>query len=287
MKDTLQRFIFNDLPIRGQLIHLDNALQQALHYHEYAEPLKKTLMQAMTMAPLLAGSLKIPTKVNIQIQNRDQSKLLLAQCNHQLQLRGMARFDDEQVPAAPLDLFDPGFMMIILDPEQGGERYEAVVELVNHNLIDSLHAYFKKSEQIKTWIKLSYGEQGCSALLLQALPDEENEVVWEHVITLAQTLKDQELLTLDNETILTRLFHDDEIKLFEQELVQFKCQCSIERMKKMLLSIGCDEVIATAGDKKIFDITCDFCGKVFTMDRVDIEELFKTGGISSSETDPH
>ncbi len=270
--DHLQRFLFKDSPIRGQLVRLNASLHDAILYQNIAPELKSLFIECLTASPLLAGTIKTNTRVNLQIQNKDQSKLMLSQCNQHHGIRGYLRWPDDakSIENNPLEAFTPGFVLITLIPEAKGERYEGITELNSQSIAHSLMDYFRQSEQIPTWILIATDEQHSAALLLQILPSHADEqktlATWEEVLLFAETLSHQELLHYDNPTLLSKLFAEYQIQLFNEEPIQFSCQCSTERMITTIQSLSPAEVESLVSEHKTIDIRCEFCGKNYVLD---------------------
>ena len=187
-------------------------------------------MRCLPAVSLLSATLKFDGRLMLQAQSENQVKVLMAECNHQRDLRAIARFDGELPEQAGFcELLRGGQMAITIEPEQG-QRYQGVVPLEGETLSQCLEAYFSRSEQLPTQIHLVADEKRAAGMLLQVMPAKgDSEADWQHFSTLAATLQDDELLELDNATILRRLFHEEDCRLYEAEPLQFKCDCSRKR----------------------------------------------------------
>ena len=228
--DQLQRVIFEQADIRSVLVGLEQSYQQALVRHHYPALINTLLGEMMAAVSLLSATLKFDGRLILQAQSDNQLKVLMAECNHQRDLRAIARFDGDLPEQAEFcDLLAGGQLVITIEPEQG-KRYQGVVPLEGKQLSNCLEAYFAFSEQLPTKIHLVADEHRAAGFMLQVMPAKGDSADdWEHFSCLAATLSDDELLNLDNETILRRLFHEEDCRLFDADALQFKCDCSRKR----------------------------------------------------------
>lgn len=288
MSDSLQRFLFEDLAIRGEVVQLDTSWQAVMVNHDYPQPVKYLLGEMLSAVVLLSATLKFSGKLSLQLQGSGAISLMIAECttgqeNEVRNIRGIAHFADV-VPAGTLkDLAGDGHLVMNLEPmgESGKEkeRYQSIVELVGENLSDALENYLVRSEQLDTQLWLASDEQRCGGLLIQRLPDNdkaEDQDAWERVHQLSATIKDDELLSLDAEAIIHRLYHEEDIRLFEKEPLKFYCPCSRERVAAMLKSLGKDEVDAILDEQGSINVACEFCNHKYDFDPVDAEQLFSS-----------
>jgi len=169
-------------------------------------------------------------------------------------------------------------LVITIDPLEG-ERYQGIVPLTGTHIQDALQHYFEQSEQLPTKLWLAASDQSASGLLLQVMPGEQKDGdAWNRVAQLADTVKSKELLDLDAEVLLHRLFHEETVRMFEPTKVQFRCSCSNDKIIAALRQIGqgeVDEILAAEGQ---VEVTCDFCNQQYRFDSVDIAGIFKSVG---------
>jgi molecular chaperone Hsp33 len=291
-KDILQKFLFENAAVRGERVHLDHSFRTIMAQHNYPPVIQHILGEALAVACLLSATIKFKGRLSVQFQGKGKLSLLLAQCDQEFHLRGVARWDgllseDELLPA-----LQQGVLSIMMDPVEGGQRYQGIVAWEGKSLAQSVEAYFRNSEQLPTRLWLAVGEESVAGLLLQVLP--ENTVnqmdavtdnsTWEHLTILTDTITSDELLTLSSETLLHRLYSQEDVRLFEAEPVTFRCNCSIERSENAIRFLGRDEVEEELIEKQKLVVTCDFCSKEYTFDRVDVERIFKQGGQPPSST---
>ncbi|BBB27836.1 Hsp33 family molecular chaperone HslO [Amphritea japonica] len=273
--DQLQRVLFEQADIRSVLTGLEQSYQQAIEHHQYPALINKLLGEMMAAVSLLSATLKFDGRLLLQAQSENQVKVLMAECNHQRDLRAIARFDGELPEQAEFcELLRGGQLVITIEPDQG-KRYQGVVPLEGEQLSDCLEAYFSRSEQLPTQIHLVADEQRAAGFLLQVMPAKgDSQTDWEHFSFLASTLTDEELLELDNATILHRLFHEEDCRLYDPEALQFNCDCSRKRTADALRYLTQDELEEIVREEGSIDVNCQFCNERYSFDQADITLMF-------------
>jgi molecular chaperone Hsp33 len=274
-RDSLRRFVFEHSQVRGQLVHLDASWRAVQARFDYAPVVRDLLGQALAASALLVATLKMEGSLTLQIRGDGPVSLLVVQATSARTLRGLAHSAPD-VSAAPLpELFGDARLVITIDPEQSRERYQGIVELKGDTLAAALESYFAESEQLATRLWLAVDEQQAAGLLLQALPGtDEDPDAWQRAVLLAETLRDAELLSLPAEQLLHRLYHEEDIRLFEPAPLSFRCSCSRERIETVLRGLGYDEVQSILRDEGVIGVDCEFCNQHYDFDSVDAERLF-------------
>jgi molecular chaperone Hsp33 len=293
--DYTQRFIFEESDVRGELVALERSYAGVLAKHDYPEPVAQLLGELLAAAALLVGTLKFDGLLVLQANSSGPVSLLMVECSSDREIRGIARYDAEQITheAGLRDLMPDGTLTLTVDPRQG-KRYQGVVALDGADLSESLTSYFALSEQLQTRFWLNADGTRARGLLLQQLPaarltdPEDRAASWQHVTTLASTLTGEELLSLDNETVLHRLFNEDAVRMFDIQPIQFRCSCSRERSGNALVSLGLEDaqqlVIEHNGS---IEIDCQFCNQRYLFDATDVAQLFSGGGVDSPSDTRH
>jgi molecular chaperone Hsp33 len=288
-QDLIQRFIFENMPIRGEWARLTESYQTIMQQHQYPPLLKQILGEMLVSAALLSAIIKFDGRLTIQFQGNSKLKLLLAQCDSQFHIRGVAQWDSEIQPDELLQLLKEGVMVITIEPEQG-QRYQGIVAWQGESLAESIEGYFRSSEQLPTRIWISVDENSVTGLLLQAMPEEkisQDNHDWEHVIHLTDTVTDKELATLTPDILLHRLYVEEQVRIFEPVPVAFRCRCSVARCEGALLIAGREEVEQELQGKQHIVVTCEFCSKEYSFDRIDIERIFSKGAAPPTSTQLH
>jgi molecular chaperone Hsp33 len=279
--DTLHRFTFDNTPIRGNTVHLHQSFMIALQNQEYPAVLRKALGELMAAGLLLAATLKMHGALVLQIQGRGTLKLLVVECCRQagsddMTLRATAKFSDDIPDGTLLELIGEGQFVITLDPKDGGEGYQGIVPLEGDDVAGILENYMRRSEQIETSIWLACDGEKAAGMLLQKLPEqkETDPDAWNRTNLLADTVQARELLELSTEDLLTRLFHEEEVRLYDGQAVRFLCSCSRDSVSNMLRMLGQEEIKSIIEEQGELEVHCDFCNQYYRFDKIDSEQLF-------------
>lgn len=286
MSDLRQRFYIEDSPVRGEVVHLEQALQTILAQRDYAPAIKVLLGEMLSATALLASTLKIKGRISLQIQATGSLKWAMAECNHLGEVRALAdyeaddRFAQASNSSTVLSTLLSPVLFINIEPEFG-ERYQGIVPLDQPNLAKCLMQYYDLSAQIPTRIVLASSEQAAGGLLIQLLPRNDeaeqqrvDEDIWPRLKMLTETLKAQELIGLDAQEILYRLYNEEEVRLPEVEALKFGCTCSKERCATALEQIGVDAVRETLEEQNPITMDCQFCSSRYTFSAEEALGLF-------------
>ncbi len=285
--DTLQRFLFENSHVRGIFIHLGNSYQTALNRYDYPGPVAQQLGQALVASALLSATIKFEGSLIMQIQSSGLINMLVAQCNNNQHIRGLARWQEALLPEQQNNPYGKGHMTITID-NLSEERYQGIVSLSHGSLARTIENYFKQSEQIQTHIWLASDEQQAVGMLLQHLPGKEpDQDLWNRIETLGTTLTSEEMLSLTTEEVLYRLFHEEEVRLFEEEPVSFRCSCSRDKVADMLRALGAAEVRDILKEEDKISVGCEFCNQQYEFDSVDAEELFASSTPTPGSASTH
>ncbi|MDO6619625.1 MULTISPECIES: Hsp33 family molecular chaperone HslO [unclassified Shewanella] len=282
-KDLLHRYLFDNAEVRGEMVQLENSYQEILAAHDYPVALQHIIGQLMAATSLLTATIKFTGDISVQLQGDGPVSLAVINGSNLQALRGIARWKGELADDASLaELFGQGIMVITLTPDEG-ERYQGIVSLEHADLAACLEEYFNQSEQLPTVIRLFADGKQAAGMLLQVLPTEnkENEE-FEHLSALTHTIKSEELFGLTAEEVLHRLYHQEEVRLFDPIDVTFKCSCSKERSAKALATLEQAEVEAILAEEGKIEMDCEYCPAVYNFDSIDIAAIF-AGNMSADK----
>ncbi|MGB9578108.1 MAG: Hsp33 family molecular chaperone HslO [Halothiobacillaceae bacterium] len=289
-RDLLHRFIFTHAEdeyvpgtpqasyaggARGELVQLEAAWQSILSRSDYPPAVARLLGETAVAAVLLAATLKIDGKLTLQVQGEGTVHLLVMQVTSERELRGLARWHGE-VEGEGLALMGDGRLVMTIETARG-ERYQGIVPLEGARLAQALEGYFARSEQLPTRLWLEAGPTRAAGLLVQKMPGHDSaqdDEDWNRIVALSETVSAEELLELPAETLLHRLYHEEDRRVFEPESVRFACSCSRERVAEMLRSLGQDEVEDILAEQGGIEVHCEFCNAGYTFDAVDVAALF-------------
>ena len=312
----LHKFIFDGLPVRGIVVRLTDTWTEILRrrasnseHGAYAPEVREMLGEMVAAGVLMQSSIKFDGALVLQIMGDGPVKLAVVEVQSNLELRATATVLQPVPEGATLsqmvNVTNQGRCAITLDPQTkfpGQQPYQGVVPLFDDHgkPIERLNAvlehYMLRSEQLDTTLVLAADEHVAAGLLIQRLPvqgegnlsgslvsrDNEDEIgVNEHynrIAILASTLKREELLTLDVETVLRRLFWEETLTRFEplvgEVAPRFACSCSRERVSRMIVGLGADEAHSILQERPNIEVACEFCGVQYHFDPVDTARLF-------------
>ena len=288
--DTLRRFIFERFPVRGYIVHLDASWRALTEHHAYPAIVRDTLGEAAAATLLLSATIKFDGLLTLQLQGPGPMHLLVVQASHRHALRGVARWRGEVADSSLEALTGGGRVTVTVENADLSSRYQGIVPLSGARLADCFEGYFARSEQLPTRLWLGANAERAAGLLLQRLPSgagaatEEMEHLagegdedWNRVLHLAATLRPEELLELPGSDVLRRLFHEEDVRLFEPDPVFFQCTCSRERVSGILRSLGASEVNGLLFERGNVEVRCEFCNRAWQYDAVDVASLFAEG----------
>lgn len=273
--NRLVPFLIENRGVRGFFVEITEGISELLGWRHYSPDVLKLLGHALASTPLLAADLQGAARFNLQFQHGPHAlKMLVAQVDADLRLRGMAKAE----PGAEGDfqaLLRGGTLACMLEPRVAGQQsYQAVVGIFGENLAEALEIYFAQSEQLPTKLRLGADAGKFAGLMLQRLPEGGSDDDWVHIHHLVQTLHEPELLAVDGETMLRRLFAEDTVRVFEGRPITLQCQCSHAQISAMLLGLGQEELDPVLREHGKIDVTCEFCGRAYSYAEVDVRELF-------------
>lgn len=285
MTDQNARFMLPKHHVRGQLVQLQYSYQSIIANADYPAEIAQLLGQALAAVSALGSIIKLRGSIILQVQGDGPLHTLVAQANNAGEIRGLAHgYDDIDTESSFPEWLGKGRLVMTIDGE-GAQRYQGIVSIEGEQLSDVLDRYFEQSEQLQTHLHLAANGERAACFLLQKMPTtpskEEGEQgandSWQHLKILAQTLQDNELLTLDTETLLTRLFHEESVQLFEPSPLVFRCRCSREKVIPVIEQMGYSEAMLLVDEEGEIRADCEFCNQSHRFDRVDVASLFKAG----------
>ncbi|MGQ9425847.1 Hsp33 family molecular chaperone HslO [Gilvimarinus sp. F26214L] len=278
-QDITQRFLFERLDVRGELVSLNESYREILAKHDYPEPVKTLLGEMLAAAVLLSTTIKFDGLLIMQARSPGPLSTLMVECSSRQDVRAIARYSEDLRGETLSELMPQGVLAITIDPDKG-QRYQGLVTLEGDSLAESLAGYFASSEQLPSQFRLLADGRNARGFMLQALPASqtepaEREETWTRLNMLADTLTVEELMALDNRTILHRLYHEEDVRLFEERPVTFRCSCSAERSGTALISLGRDDAFQLLDERGgEIEVDCQFCNTRYLYDREALEQLF-------------
>lgn len=290
--DLLHRFLFDDCDIRGEIVTLGDSYREVLSHNPQQPAIHRLLGEFLAAVGLLSSTLKFDGKIILQARGDGAISTIMAECNHHNNLRGIVRLNSEvelseehALNGNLQQLLGNGVLVITIEPQRSEnfsgtiERHQGIVPMDAENLAGCLEHYFEQSEQLATKMWFAADQESVTGFLIQTLPqqlitnEEDNRDKWETITTLADTVKPEELLQLDHQTVLYRLFNEHPLRLFEPKALHFACSCSRERSASALLSIGKEDVEALLIEQGSIDIDCQFCNQHYHFAADEVRKL--------------
>jgi molecular chaperone Hsp33 len=282
--------------VRGELVEISDAWREIQARHAYPKAVSALLGEMVAAATLLSANLKFNGAIVMQVYGDGPVNLLVVECDANLRVRATAKLRenaevaDNATMTELLNVERKGRFVITLDPLDkvpGQQPYQGVVPLDGEDIATVIENYMLRSEQMDTKLWLAADENVARGLLLQKLPrtvthegqvkqatEEEDLETWNRAVMLGETIKPEELLATDVETMLKRLFWEETLRVYEPAHPQFFCSCTREKVGNMLKMLGRAEVESALADLGQLGINCDFCGKHYDFDKVDCAQLF-------------
>ena len=291
MTDTLQKFMFDNTPVRGELVEMSDTWREILSRRDYPRAVRSLLGEMLAAAALLSANLKFNGALVMQIHGDGPVSLLVVECDAELRMRATAKLSDDAVVPDDATLTElvnrngGGRFAITLDPKDklpGQQAYQGIVPLDGSSVAVVIENYMIRSEQLDTRMWLAADDQVARGLLLQKLPgqggfhapSEDTLEAWDRTVMLASTLRPDELLSTDIQTVMRRLFWEETIRVFGPLHPGFHCSCNRERVGNMLKMLGEEEIESAIAELGHLGIDCDFCGQHYDFDKVDCAQLF-------------
>jgi len=280
----LRRFLLEGQPLRGQWVRLGPAWQELRARRSYPPPAEALLGEAAAAVVLLAATLKFQGTLTLQLAGAGRVRLLVAQCTDDFRLRAVVHHDlaaDEAPGFAAL--VGAGRLVVTVQSDTTTARYQGIVPLEGASLAECLEHYFASSEQLPTRLMLAADRERAGGLLLQKLPGDGTggelaaarlQEAWEDLQAGLVTLSPAVLLESEPEASVRRVFGTHDARLFGPTRVAFACRCSPQRVADLLRALGPAEARATLTEQGAIGVSCEFCGREYRYDAVDVEQLF-------------
>jgi molecular chaperone Hsp33 len=270
--DHVIPFIFENLPVRGALIHLSRSWRRMLRDHDYNNVIQEALGHAAAAAGLIAQSLKFDGVATLQIQGSGDLRMLVMQCTSDLELRGMATPALEVTANSFGQLMQDAHCAITVD--SGDRPYQGIVEISETSLAASLENYFHRSVQVPSHVVLVSDNSLAAGILIQQMPGQViEEDDWNRLGFLAATLKAADF-PIDEVELIGKLFAEDDVRVFDGQGITFNCRCSQQRTEEVLRMLGEDETREALEEQGKIEIICEYCGERREFDLIDIERVF-------------
>ncbi len=300
----LRRFLLEGQPLRGHWVRLGAAWQELRARRAYPPVVESLLGEAASAAVLLAATLKFAGTLTMQFAGSGRVRLLVAQCSDDFRLRAIAHHDLADGEAAGFEeLVGAGNLVVTVQSDTSSANYHGIVPLEGGTLGECLERYFEGSEQLPTRLKLVADHAQAGGMLLQKLPGSAAgaagtgaaggegagallQSTWEDLQRGLESLSIEALLAAPAEAAVQRVAGEHDCRLFGATPVSFACRCSEERVAGLVRALGIDEARAALAEQGALTVTCEFCGRDYRYDAVDVEQLFASEALPRAGRGP-
>ena len=275
--DYVQRFLFEDLDIRGRLVCLTGAWQRMLDGRDYPEDIAALLGHTTALNVLLGANQKGAGRVTLQVQGSGPVKLLVSDCTDELRIRGMAHYERQGLDKdTERSLLGDGRLSVTLEDVKSGKFYQSLVPLEGETLEQIFEHYLSQSEQSTAFLRLRADSGALCGLLLEKLPraDLRDPDGWNRVTHLASTLALDDTRDAQPYDLLTRVFPEELMRVYRLYAVEYHCPYDEAKVKDMLLGLGKEEVESILAEQGEVVIRNEMCNHEYRFDARAIADLF-------------
>ena len=268
--DYVQRFLFEELDVRGRLVCLTGAWRRMTEGRAYPAPIVELLGHATALVTMLGANQKDPGRVTLQVQGSGPVKLLVADCTADLKIRGMAHHEGDD-PA-----IGEGRLALSFENLSSGQIYQSLVPLEGAGMAEIFQNYLQRSEQRVSFLRLQASESALCGLLLEKLPgaDARDADGWNRVTQLAATLALGETVDAQPYDLLVKLFPEELLRVFRLDPVEYHCPFDVQNVERVLRGLGRHEVESILAEQGQVVIRNEMCNHEYRFDRATVETLF-------------
>ncbi len=284
--DCLRRFLFEEHGVRGEWVRLQESWRQAKQHQQFAsDAVEEQLGEALAAVVLLSATIKFNGSMIMQVQGSGDLKALVAQSSNDRKIRGLVRSEPSVIGTHLKEMLGGGGRLVLTVEMDDAEPYQGIVGVEDESLAEVVRNYFTQSEQLDTRLWLCADKTVAVGLFIQELPGEiSDKNDWRRIEMLAGTVTAEELLTLDCEVLLHRLFNEETVRVYEPETVEFNCSCSRYKIGGTLSALGRYELESILNRDEI-EVDCQFCGANYRFDKIDVENLL-TNPLADDQANP-
>lgn len=276
--DSAQRFLFITHNVRGEIVRLDESFQTIMRQHAYPKVVQKLLGETLLAAVLISDMIKYKGQLTIQFQSDGPIKLLVAKCDHHLYIRGLAQWEQDALSEELKTALGDGELVMTIERDDLVQPYQSIVPVKRRTVGKALEQYFLQSEQLATKFLLLVTQNQAVGILLQKMPtkslEEQNNHFWQQVTHSLEVIHAEEVIAYDNAVLLKRLHPNENIQMFTEKSVAFRCRCTIERMEDAVKTFGKEEAEKILAEKHNLVVTCEYCNNEYNFNRDEVKQIF-------------
>ena len=283
----LHRFLFKEHNIRGEHLRLTNAWQEMIAERHYPPMLTQFLGELTAVSVMLASGMKHRGKLTLQMMGEGAIHLLVVEVTHDLKIKGVAKTQEALPDHASLkELIGSGQILVTLENDDTNTLYQSYVPQEGETVAEAFEAFMSQSNQLPTKLWLAADDQAVAGVFLQKMPDtdEKDADAWNRITHLASTVKTEELLSLDAQSLLHRLFHEETLELYPEQSVTYECLHDKSKIDAMLINLGREEVNQILDKEGEVVIHNEMCNRHERYSKEDIERLFAEAEMTQAQT---
>ncbi|MCL1860117.1 MAG: Hsp33 family molecular chaperone HslO [Proteobacteria bacterium] len=274
---AIQRFLLENLDIRGAVVKLTDVWQALQHERGYSSTVAGLLGEMAAVCAIIAGNLKQPGRLTFQARGNGPVKHLVVDCSEALNLRGYAMAENFTFGDKLTSLLGDGQLQLSLETEGFEQPYQSIVPLEGNSIAEVFTHYLEQSEQQPAGLWLACSQNASAALFVQKLPgaDAKDSDGWTRALALAETVRDEELLELDSADLLRRLFAEEDVRLYPPRAVTHDWPRKPEQIADLLLTLGEEEVRSMITEDGELIVRDELSNHTYSFDTADVDALFQ------------
>lgn len=267
--------MLDQLDIKGIVVRLGPAWRAMLQGRSYAPAVVRALGEMTAVTVAIAGQMKSDSRLSFQLKGSGPIQRLFIDCDASLKLRGMATADLRVPDVVASELIGHGQMVMTLDLPESSQPFQSVVPIVGHTIASIFEHYIGQSEQLETRLVLAADDHHAAALLVQKMPDTDLKDAdgWTRVLHLLSTVNADELRELAPEILLSRVFHEEDVRVFTPREVRYHCPEDWPKIHRLLRALGHNELQAILDEHGEIVVRDDVCNHEYRLEPSDVETL--------------
>lgn len=276
--DKLQKFLIDDLHIRGEYVRLSECLKEIDSKHHYPSIIRNYLNELSIATVLLTALVKIRGTITLQLNVNASIKWMVCKCNQDLEFRSLAKWDEEALAQDFEQDLKTATLTVTILRDNTTQPYQAIVPLNNLSITDAIETYFAQSEQLDTKIRIEQTDGVYTAILLQKLPEENfDDSLWAEAIMGLLSCDNEFICSNSTTQVLTTMFSENNVIAYPQHEVKFKCTCSIEKMEDAIKLMGRDDALDLIKTHEVIEVNCEYCNNHYSFNSGDVDRIFGYG----------
>lgn len=265
--DIYQKFLFENLSVRGAYIDISGVYQKLLSNKKHSVEEQNILSQALINSIFLCHNKIDSGRAFLQYKNTKTNDLIVAQATSSGYVRAMLKLNSETI-----DLSN-GHLSVIYQPDAIAQHQQSIVEVSDNDLLKSMRDYFSQSEQTNTSLWYFKSQSRIIGIYLQQIPSFKDDYIIAKK-RLNSITQDNVFKENFNETLLD-LFNEYKLNFLPTIPLKYGCENPINRFKSVIVTLGKEQAKELFNEHETIEITCDFCLKTYSFEQEDVLEILE------------